>query len=98
MRTSAPAPAARAAELSIAFSHLRRRRVGKSNPMLVPKRRSEYAVAQPHRFRGNLDQFFLVDPLESRIESRDPRRREPHRLIVASGAHVSELLFTANVD
>ena len=43
----------------------------------------EDAVAQPHRLGRDLDQLFLVDPLERRIQRRHPRGRQSNRFVVA---------------
>src|SRR5208282_5838502 len=98
IRTSAMAPSAWLTKRSGAFGHLRRRRVDVSRTMLVPERRLEDAVAQPHRLGRDLEQLFLVDPLQRRVQRRNARRRQPNRFVVARRTHVAEFFFTAHVD
>src|ERR1035437_2150148 len=98
IRTSAVAPSAWLTKRSVGFGHLRRRRVDVSRTMLVPERRLEHAVVQPHRLRRDLDQLFLVDPFQRRVQRRNAWRRKPNRFIVARRAHVAEFFFTACVD
>src|SRR5277367_2526728 len=66
--------------------------------MLAAQSGLEDPVAHAHGLRRQLDQLFLVDPFERRVERHHPCGREPNRLVMTGGADIRELLLTADVD
>src|SRR5207247_2268348 len=61
------------------------------------ERLAQLALAQADRVGRHLDQLVLVDPLEAVLEAHGAVGHEAHRLVVARGAHVAELLLAADV-
>src|SRR5215510_13625760 len=69
----------------------------RDSPELEPAAAAHGALAQAERFRRDLQQFVLADPLEALLEVHDARRRELDALVGRGGAHVGELLFLRDV-
>src|SRR6185437_1546817 len=51
----------------------------------------EELLAQPDRFRRDLDQLVVLDIGERLFQRHPDRRRQPHRLVLGRGADVGEL-------
>src|SRR6266487_5514253 len=58
----------------------------------------EQLLAQPDRFRRDLDQFVVGDIGERLLQRHLDRRDQPHRLVLRMGADIGELLALEHVN
>src|SRR5262249_24703636 len=65
----------------------------RDSPELEPAAAAHGALAQAERFRRDLQQFVLADPLEALLEVHDARRRELDALVGRGGAFVGAVFF-----
>src|SRR5689334_15148855 len=58
----------------------------------------EIELAQPDGLRRHLDQLVVLDPGQRSLQRHADRRRQLHRLVLAGGADVGELLALQDID